>query len=89
MDSCGVHVILDAAVRISADRRRLVLVRGPAHVDRVLELTSASQNLEIVDLDPVEPPVQALIQLAQGERAASRAGSALGATPRRRTGRRP
>ena len=30
MDSCGVHVILDAAARMSADRGRLVLVCGPA-----------------------------------------------------------
>ena len=70
MDSCGVHVILDAAARASADQGRLVLVRGPAQVDRVLELTTASNNLDIVDLDPIQPPVQALIQLAQQQRAA-------------------
>ena len=70
MDCSGVHVILDGARRASAAARRLVLVRGRAQVDRVLELTAAGKDLEIVDLDPVEPPVQALIQLAQQERAA-------------------
>lgn len=70
LDSSGVHVILDAALRATAARRRLVLVRGRAQVDRVLDLTAASDDLEIVDLDPVEPPVQALIQLAQRARAA-------------------
>ncbi len=70
MDSAGVHVILNASLRANAAGRRLVLVRGPAHVDRVLDLTIASDNLEIVDLDPVEPPAQALLKLAQRERMA-------------------
>jgi len=38
----------------------MVIVRGPSPVDRILELTRASDRLEIVDLDPVEPPVQAV-----------------------------
>jgi anti-sigma B factor antagonist len=71
MDSSGVHVILAASIRAEQAGSRLVLVRGHAQVDRVLHLTTTSGDLEIVDLDPVEPPVQALIQLAQRERAAS------------------
>jgi anti-sigma B factor antagonist len=70
MDSAGVHVIVNASVRANAAGRRLVLVRGPSHIDRVLDLAQASDSLEIVDLDPVEPPVQALLRLAQGHRAA-------------------
>jgi anti-anti-sigma factor len=70
MDSSGVHVILDANVRANAAGRRLVLVRGPSQVDRVLDLTRTSHGLKIVDLDPVEPPVQALLKLARRERAA-------------------
>jgi len=70
MDASGVHVILDAALRANAAGRRLVLVRGPSQVDRVLDLTRASDTLEILDLDPVEPPVQALLKLAQRNRAA-------------------
>jgi anti-anti-sigma factor len=70
MDSAGVHAILDATLRATAAGRRLVLVRGPSHVDRVFDLTRASDTLEIVDLDPIEPPVEALLKLARRERAA-------------------
>jgi anti-sigma B factor antagonist len=70
MDSVGVHVLLDANLRANAAGRGLVLVRGPSQVDRVLELTSAPDSLEIVDLDPGEPPVLALLKLARRERAA-------------------
>jgi anti-sigma B factor antagonist len=70
MDCSGMHVIVDASIRARRPGRRLVLVRGPSRVDRVLTLTGASDVLEIVDLDPVQPPVQALVQLAQEGRAA-------------------
>jgi anti-anti-sigma regulatory factor len=70
MDSAGVHAILDATLRATAGGRRLVLVRGPSHVDRVFDLTRASDTLEIVDLDPIEPPLEALLKLARRERAA-------------------
>ena len=56
MDSSGVHVILEASHRATTAGRGLVLVRGPAQVDRVLDLTRAADSLEIVDLHPVEPP---------------------------------
>lgn len=65
IDSSGVLVIAHASDRARRSGRRLVLVRGPTEVDCVLELTGASNVLEIVNLDPVEPPVQALVQLAQ------------------------
>jgi hypothetical protein len=42
-----------------------VLVRGPSHVDRLFTLTGTSDAVEIVDLDPIAPPVQALVELAQ------------------------
>ena len=74
MDSAGVHVILDANVRARAAGRRLVLVRGPCQVDRVLELSKASDALEIVDLNPVEPPVQALLKLAHRHRVSHYSG---------------
>ena len=70
MDSSGVHVILEASLRANAAGRATVLVRGPAGVDRVLALTRASDSLQIVDLDPIEPPVLALLKLAQRDRAA-------------------
>jgi anti-sigma B factor antagonist len=70
LDSSGVHAIVDASSRASAAGRRLVLIRGPSQVDRVLALTKASDVLEIVDLDPMQPPVQALVQLARRDQAA-------------------
>jgi anti-sigma B factor antagonist len=70
IDSSGLRVILNASVRAQAARCRLVLVRGPSQVDRVFHAAKGSASLEIVDLDPVEPPVQALLKLAQRRRAA-------------------
>lgn len=69
IDAFSVHVILDATTLARRAGRRLLLVRGPSHIDRVLELTGACEWLEIVDLRPAEPPVQALVQLARRERA--------------------
>jgi anti-sigma B factor antagonist len=69
-DSCGVHLILDCNIRGKESARRLVLVRGPSQVNRALTLTGASEVLEIVDLDPLAPPVQALVQLARADRGA-------------------
>jgi anti-sigma B factor antagonist len=54
IDSSGVHVILDAA-RDSRPGVRLLIVRGPAQVDRVLTLTEVSKQVVIFDLAPTEP----------------------------------
>lgn len=70
MDTSGRHVILAASLRAQQAGGRLVLVRGRAQVDHVLALTTTPGDLEIVDLNPVEPPVMALLQLAQREHAA-------------------
>jgi anti-anti-sigma factor len=64
-DSCGLHVISRASIRAQRAGRRLVLVRGPSQTDRLFALAT-SDVLEIVDLDPGEPVVQVLLQLAQG-----------------------
>ena len=63
-DSSGVHVITNASARADRAGRRLVLVRGPAQVDRMLTLIT-SEVPEIVDLDPGEPVAHALSQLAR------------------------
>jgi anti-anti-sigma factor len=60
IDSCGMHAIINAGIRTRRAGRRLVLVRVPAHVDRMLTLTGSSHQLEIGDVDPVAPPVHAL-----------------------------
>lgn len=74
LDSSGAHVIFDADYRATAAGRRLVLVRGPANVNRVLDLARPSDSLVIVDLDPGVPPVLALLMLAQRDRTDERLG---------------
>jgi len=60
IDSSGLHAIIDAGIRARRAGRRLVLVRVPANVDRMLTVTGSSHQLEIGDVDPVAPPVHAL-----------------------------
>jgi anti-anti-sigma factor len=67
MDTSGIHAIVDASASAAAAGRRLVLVRGPWQVDRVLGLSGACDSVDIVDLDPAEPPIQALVKIAQRE----------------------
>jgi anti-anti-sigma factor len=64
IESSGVHVILDAAANVQPGNGRLIVVRGPTDVDRVLTLTSVSSQVLIVDLHPNDLPVRALLHLA-------------------------
>jgi anti-sigma B factor antagonist len=66
MDSAGVHAIVNASIRARHVGGRLVLLRGPANVDRVFRLAGSSDDLEIRE-DPAELPVGALLQVAEGE----------------------
>jgi anti-sigma B factor antagonist len=70
LDCSGVEVIVNAAIRARRARRRLVVLRGPAEVDRVLALAGATDALEIVDLDAVGPPDGALPWFARTDDAA-------------------
>jgi anti-sigma B factor antagonist len=56
MDCSGVHAIVDASRRARQLGRRLLLLRGPPHVDRVFSLTGHSQEVETGDLGPVGSP---------------------------------
>jgi anti-anti-sigma factor len=69
IDGSGIHAILDAPHQARREGRRLMLVRGPAHVDRVLTLTGAYEQLLVFDLDPSEPN-SALLGLASTTAAA-------------------
>jgi anti-anti-sigma factor len=60
VDGCGVHAIVNAGIRARQAGRRLVLVRVPANVDRMLTLTGSSDQVEIGDADPVAPPDHAV-----------------------------
>jgi anti-sigma B factor antagonist len=62
IDSWGVDVVLGAAHRARRKGHPLMLVRGPAEVDRVFTLSAASTKVTIFDLDPTEPaPVLHLV----------------------------
>lgn len=68
MDSSGVHVIVNAAIRARRGKRRLLVVCGPPQVNRRLTLSGASEVLEIVELHPHEPFPP--IRLARADEAA-------------------
>ena len=60
MDAAGVHAIVEASIRARQADRRLLLLRGPANVDRVFSLTGSTDAVEIGDLEPLEPVVREL-----------------------------
>ena len=60
MDCSGVHAIVDASVRARKAGRRLILVRGRPDVYRMFALTGSTSDVDIGDLEPVQPPVPAL-----------------------------
>jgi anti-sigma B factor antagonist len=67
IDSSGVHAIVNAGIRARQAVRRLVVLRGPPNVDRAFTLAECRDDVEIHDLDPIEPPVQLLLRLAAEE----------------------
>jgi len=63
--SSGVHVILDIAGEARRKGGRLLIVRGPPQVDRILELTEVCTQVLTLDLDPAEA-APALPQTSKG-----------------------
>jgi anti-sigma B factor antagonist len=55
IDSMALRLVMRTQARAEQDGRRMVVVRGPAFLDRVLTLSGLTQHLSIVD----EPPVPA------------------------------
>lgn len=53
VDRAGFSAILSAHQRARRSGRRLVLVRGPAHVNRLLELPGLADQVEIIDLQRI------------------------------------
>jgi anti-sigma B factor antagonist len=49
LDSMALRLVMRTQARAEQDGRRLVLVRGPDFLDRVLELSGLNAHLEIVD----------------------------------------
>ena len=52
IDSMALRLVMRTQARAEQDGRRVVIVRGPEFLDRVLELSGLGGHLEIVD----EPP---------------------------------
>ena len=62
IDSTGLHLIIAAEACARLGDRRLVIIRGPAHIDRLFALVGISDRVEIIDPRPVlvsalAPPV--------------------------------
>jgi anti-anti-sigma factor len=64
IDCSGMGAMIAASARARERARRLILLRGPPNVDRVFALSVGADDLEIYDVDPLEPPVQVLLRLA-------------------------
>jgi anti-anti-sigma factor len=60
IDLCGMRAIVSASSRARRAGRRLVLVRVPSSVDRILTLAGYSDQVEIGDVDSVAAPVHAV-----------------------------
>jgi anti-sigma B factor antagonist len=58
MDCSGVHVLLAAAADARRVGGRLTLVRGHAHIDRLLAIARVYEEVEIFDLGPSEAPAR-------------------------------
>jgi len=71
-DSSGVGAIVKASIEARRSGRRLVLVRGLTQIDRLLMMTGASNDVEIVDLAIGEPALEALAHVARRDRANAR-----------------
>ena len=67
-DSSALHALLDANARAQREGSRLIVLRGPPHVDRIFALSRVSDVVEVIDLDASEPPIMALHRLANHER---------------------
>jgi anti-anti-sigma factor len=55
LDSMALRLIMRTQARAKQDGRRLVIVRGPAFLDRVLNLAGLTEHLELVDEPPAAP----------------------------------
>ncbi|MGI8920828.1 MAG: STAS domain-containing protein [Solirubrobacteraceae bacterium] len=52
LDSTGLRVLLEADARGKEMGRRVVIVRGPSAVQRVLAITRLDERLDLVDAPP-------------------------------------
>ncbi len=55
LDSMALRLVMRTQARAEQDGRRVVVVRGPEFLDRVLELSGLASHLELVDEPPAVP----------------------------------
>ena len=58
LDSMALRLVMRTQARAEQDGRRVVIVRGPEFLDRVLELSGLAEHLEIMDEPPALPQAQ-------------------------------
>ena len=63
IDVSGLHVIVNANARAKRADGRSIVVRGARQLDRLMTVTGLWNLLEIVDLDPADPPADAIRRL--------------------------
>ena len=68
MDCAGVHLLVNASARARERGGRLVVLRGPPAIDRLFTLTGAASRVESSDTESAEPPVRAVLELADARR---------------------
>jgi len=56
IDSMALRLIMRTQARAQQDGRRVVIVRGPAFLDRVLKLSGLDEHLELLDEPPAPTP---------------------------------
>jgi anti-sigma B factor antagonist len=64
IDSSALHVIVNANARAKRSDGRSIVVRGARQFDRLISVTGLCKQLEIVDLEPGDPPADAIRRLA-------------------------
>ncbi len=74
MDSAGLRVLMEADSRAVAAACRLVCVRGSRSLSRLFAIAGLEEHLKLVDLDPAEPPAQALLCMPEESMGGGRVG---------------
>ncbi|MEA2467462.1 MAG: anti-sigma factor antagonist [Thermoleophilaceae bacterium] len=59
LDSMALRLVMRTQARAEQDGRRVIIVRGPEFLDRVLELAGLAEHLELADEPPTLPPAPA------------------------------
>ena len=81
IDCAGVHAIVNASLRARQDGRRLVLVRGRPDIYRMFTLMGSSADVDIGDLEPVQPAAHALQRSLVSQSLLRTGGTAGGRRP--------